>query len=193
MTAALVHMPVNPGSAKRRRIDVFLRPGDHFVGDASHRLRTLLGSCVSVTLWCERSRIGAMSHFLLASRGMGDVDAAVGLDLQQLDGRYGDEALRLMLHELARRGVEASRCQAKIFGGGNMFPAHTGGMAPAIGRRNGEAARELLQSRGIEIVSESLFGDGHRQIVFDIDSGDVWARQRAPVRPFNAPGGGGIA
>jgi len=193
MTATVLHSPADAGSGGRRRVDVFLRPGDHFVGDASHRLRTLLGSCVSVTLWCERLRIGAMSHFLLASRGTGDVDAAVGLDLQKLDGRYGDEALRLMLHELARRGVEASRCQAKIFGGGNMFPAQTGGMAPAIGRRNGEAARELLQARGIAIVSESLFGDGHRQIVFDIDSGDVWARQRAPVRPLGTPGGGVVA
>jgi len=193
MTATPQPRAADARSPRHRRVDVFLRPGDHFVGDASHRLRTLLGSCVSVTLWCERLRIGAMSHFLLASRGTGDVDTTVGLDLRQLDGRYGDEALRLMLHELARRGVEASRCQAKIFGGGNMFPAQTGGLTPAIGRRNGEAARELLQSRGIEIVSESLFGDGHRQIVFDIGSGDVWARQRAPVQPPDAPGARGIA
>jgi chemotaxis protein CheD len=166
----------------RKRVDVLLRPGDYFVGDASHRIRTVLGSCVSVTLWSQQPRVGAMSHFLLASRrgSEQDVDDVQGLDLQKLDARYGDEALRLMLHELARRKVVASRCKAKIFGGGNMFPAQNFGGGSAIGRRNGEAARNLLQAHGIEVISESLFGDGHRQIAFDIDTGDVWARQLPP-------------
>ena len=168
-----------------RRIDVFLKPGDYFVGDASHRIRTLLGSCVSVTLWSSPPRIGAMSHFLLATRNglKRNMEDVRGLDLKRLDARYGDEALRLMLHELARRNVEPSQCSAKIFGGGNMFPMQSVSGAVAIGRRNGEAARSLLQDYGIEVVSESLFGDGHRQIAFDIDTGDVWARRVALGHP----------
>ena len=43
------------------------------------------------------------------------------------------------------------------------------------------AARDLLQAHGIEIVSESLFGDGHRQIAFDVGTGHVWARQVSPA------------
>jgi chemotaxis protein CheD len=156
--------------------DVFLKPGEWFVGDASHRIRTVLGSCISTALWCPALRIGAMSHCLLPTRGRAGVGTARGLALRTLDARYGDEALQLMLHELARRGVRPAQCRAKVFGGGNMFPAHEGG----VGRRNGEAALGLLRARGIELVSESLFGDGHRQIVFDVGSGDVWARQLAP-------------
>ena len=85
-----------------------------------------------------------------------------------------------MLYELERRNVVATRCKAKIFGGGNMFPGRNRSGLDAIGRRNGEAARVLLQARGIEVVSESLFGDGHRQIAFDVGTGDVWARQLPP-------------
>ncbi len=40
-------------------IDVFLQPGEHFVGDADCRIRTLLGSCVSITLWHATRRLGA--------------------------------------------------------------------------------------------------------------------------------------
>ncbi len=164
------------------RSDVFLQPGEYFVGDASNRIRTVLGSCVSVTLWNPLLRVGAMSHFLLATRGdMRDVADVHGLELQQLDARYGDEALRLMLHELARKNVVAAQCQAKIFGGGNMFPALLQSASVPVGRRNGEAARSLLQAHGIEVVCESLFGAGHRQIAFDVDSGNVWARQLAPA------------
>jgi chemotaxis protein CheD len=46
-----------------------------------------------------------------------------------------------------------------------------------VGRRNGEAARERLAHHGIPVVKESLFGIGHRQIIFDVSKGDVWARQ----------------
>lgn len=155
----------------RPPIDVFLKPGEYFVGDAAHRIRTLLGSCVSVTLWSPQRQVGAMSHFLLAER------KRIAPDRPELDGRYGDEALRLMLDELRRFDVLPADCQAKIFGGGEMFPDRQASGFMAIGRRNGEAARGLLQAQGIEVVSESLFGTGHRQIVFEVSSGHVWSRQ----------------
>ncbi|HSI47471.1 MAG TPA: chemotaxis protein CheD [Ideonella sp.] len=163
--------PAPPRSGRQR--EVFLQPGEFFVGDAQHRIRTLLGSCVSITLWCAARRMGAMSHFLLAERGRPRRAP------ETPDGRYADEALRLMLDLLARRDVKPADCQAKIFGGGEMFPENKPSGQMGIGRRNGEAARRLLLGHGIHVASESLFGNGHRQIIFDVGSGDVWARQLA--------------
>ncbi len=160
----------------RKPIEVFLQPGEYFVGPAGYRIRTVLGSCVSVTLWSPLQRIGAMSHFLLASRGGPPGGLPIGLD-----AKYGDEALDLMLYELGRMKVQPSQCQAKIFGGGDMFPKHKTRGALAVGRRNGEAARGLLMAHDIKVISESLFGAGHRQIAFDIGSGHVWSRQVAPA------------
>jgi len=159
--------------ASHRHIDVVLQPGEFFVGDQRYVIRTLLGSCVSITLWHPVYRIGAMSHFLLPARS--------GLPASQPDGRYGDEALTLMLHELAQRNVLPSECRAKIFGGGKMFPGQIHAGQEGIGRKNGEAARDMLRARGIGIVSENLFGIGHRQIIFNVQTGDVWARQANPV------------
>ena len=153
----------------RAAIDIILQPGEYYVGDADCRIRTLLGSCVSVTLWHPAMRVGAMSHFLLAERGGGGVFA--------LDGRYGEEAMWLMLRELVRADVDPMQCEAKIFGGGDMFPRTMRSGALNVGRKNGEKARRLLRGFGFRIVSESLFGIGHRQIIFDVASGDVWARQ----------------
>lgn len=156
---------------QRDAIDLFLQPGEYFVGDAAFRVRTLLGSCVSVTLWHPRHRIGAMSHFLLARRGANRPDDGTH------DARYGEEALHLMLTEIKQMSVDIRECEAKIFGGGDMFPDQAGPGRLNVGRRNGEAARSLLQEHAIPVVSESLFGIGHRQIVFDIHTGDVWMRQ----------------
>jgi len=161
-------------------IEIFLQPGDLFVANADYQLRTILGSCVSITLWHPVARMGGMSHFLLPTRGA----VATG---QELDGRYGDEALQQMIKELKQAGVAPTGCQAKIFGGGNMFPDHQHAGAINVGQRNGEAARALLTSHGIPIVSESLFGVGHRQIIFDISKGDVWAHQVRPTRTPTEP------
>jgi chemotaxis protein CheD len=158
-------------------IDVFLLPGQHFVGDARHRIRTLLGSCVSITLWHPRERVGAMSHFLLT---MGDKDSE---DAGQLNGRYCEGALRLMLEELRQAGINPSECQAKVFGGGMMFPGIERGDSLGIGRRNGETAERLLEQHRIPVVSESLFGVGHRHIIFNVRTGDVWVRQGPPGTP----------
>jgi len=159
-------------------MDIFLAPGELFVGDASFQIRTILGSCVSITLWHPILRVGGMSHFLLPARGN-----APGPD--ELDGRYGDEALELMFRDLKAIGANPLQCQAKIFGGGNMFPGnqHARGhqeLGISVGKRNGEAARAMLKQHGIDVVTESLFGVGHRQIIFDVSKGDVWSRQ---VRP----------
>jgi chemotaxis protein CheD len=154
-------------------IDVFLQPGDLFVGDDGFRIRTILGSCVSITLWHPVKRMGGMSHFLLPTRGTPVCE-------DELDGRYGDEALHLIIRDLRQAGISPLACQAKVFGGGNMFPEHMKASAGLVGQRNGEAARQMLRSAGIQIVSESLFGSGHRQIIFDIRNGDVWSRQVKP-------------
>lgn len=154
-------------------LKVFLLPGDFHVGDERCHIRTLLGSCVSITLWHSRMRIGAMSHFVLSGRS-GE---------KQLNGRYGEDSLELMLTKLGMMGVCPQECEAKIFGGGAMFTSDGSIKLKDIGRSNGNAARAMLQIRRIPLVSESLFGTGYRKIMFDVKTGDVWMRQVS----LNAP------
>ncbi len=158
--------------------DVVLLPGDYFVGAGQFKVRTLLGSCVSITLWDPVRRVGAMCHIMLSGRRGGG----------RRDARYAEDALALMLAELAAYGVAAKDLQAKVFGGGNMFPSLVGrdGQLMAsrdgdVGRRNGEVACALLAAHGIPVVSHSLYGNGHRRIQFDLTNGDVWSRQDQPT------------
>jgi chemotaxis protein CheD len=127
-----------------------------------------------------------MSHFLLATRG-----TSTGPSAAELDARYADEALALMLRDLAELKIKPSTCQGKLFGGGNMFPEYARTEADHVGQRNGEAARALLAAHRIPILSENLFGVGHRQIIFDVSTGDVWSRQVKPKLSGDFPKVGG--
>ncbi len=152
----------------RMAAETMLQPGEWFADAAPHRVRTLLGSCIAITMWHPDRRVGAMCHFLLPSRG--------GPQGRERDARFGDEALSLMLERLGAMGVDPRQCQAKIFGGGNMFPRQFGDGVVTIGQQNGEAAHRLLDALHIEVVSQSLYGIGHRQIIFDVATGAVWVR-----------------
>ncbi len=168
-------------------IEVFLDPGEYFVGDDTFQVRTLLGSCVSITLWHPRTHFGAMCHFLLSTRpaqaqAMDRRKDSVrsGPDRRgptELDGKYADEVMQLMLRELRQNGIDPHECQAKVFGGGNMFPNRRMEDQLNVGRKNGETAKILLRSHGIPIVSEDLYGNGHREVIFNLKNGDVWIRQ----------------
>jgi chemotaxis protein CheD len=43
---------------------VFLRPGEMYLDEESAEVSTILGSCVSVSMFCRRIRIGAIWHAL---------------------------------------------------------------------------------------------------------------------------------
>lgn len=45
--------------------EVVLKPGDFYFGGGATRISTLLGSCVSMTLWHPRRKIGGMCHYML--------------------------------------------------------------------------------------------------------------------------------
>jgi len=145
--------------------EVVLNPGEFHFGGGRTRISTLLGSCVSITLWHPRQRIGGMCHFMLCGRQR---PAAA-----PLDGRYADEAFALFLERVAAAGTQATAYQAKLFGGANML-RDLAGENIDIGRRNVARARELLAMHNIALLSEHVAGSGRRKLHFDLWSGDVW-------------------
>ena len=144
---------------------VVLRPGDFHFGRGNTRISTLLGSCVSLTLWHARMRIGGMCHYMMTERTRAPNTA--------LDGRYAGEAFELFLQHVEQAGTRPSEYQAKLFGGANMFQEKDGsGMD--IGARNVEYGHRLLASRHIAVIAEHVAGSGRRKLHFDLWSGDVW-------------------
>lgn len=155
---------MNPSS---RVTELSLLPGEWYFGDASVRLRTLLGSCVAITLWHPQRLVGGMCHFMLPSRQQPG---------RQLDGKYADEAVQLLLREVARHHTRAQDYQVKLFGGGNMFPGYS--QQTNIAWSNIDAARRLLKWHQLRPSAEDLGRSGHRSVIFEISSGHVWVRHQ---------------
>ncbi|MBI5439097.1 MAG: chemotaxis protein CheD [Nitrosomonadales bacterium] len=150
--------------------EVYLLPGDFHFGDSNTRIRTVLGSCVSIAVWHPLLRIGGMSHSLLPSRGN---SGNPNLAKTPLDGHYADEAIGLLLREIGKRHTRPAEYQVKLFGGGNMFRQPLSERAFNVAGSNIEAARMLLKEGGFNIHAEHVGGSGHRRIIFDVCDGSV--------------------
>lgn len=149
--------------------DVVLNPGDFCFASEGTRIRTLLGSCVSISMWHPRLHIGGMCHYMNPSRRT----RVPG----ELSGRYADEAIELFLRELRRTHTLPHEYQVKMFGGGNQFPGSR--RAVDIPRQNIEIGLELLDHHGFEVTATHLGGTGARHILFDLTDGGVWMKHSA--------------
>jgi chemotaxis protein CheD len=174
-------------------IEIFLQPGDFYFGDKDTRIRTLLGSCVSIICWHPVKLIGGMCHYMLPTRGERRKEA--------LDGRYADEAMEMFMREIRAADTKPSEYQVKIFGAGNMFPkaGHIGCLqcsqkkadrkpgetCSKVPCRNREIAYELIQRYGFALHAEHLGGNGHRQLLFDVWSGVAWMRHVSASQPLS--------
>lgn len=154
----------------------FLLPGEFFFGDSKCHVHTVLGSCIAITLWHPRLKIGGMCHFVLPD-SMGKSTTA------KPDGRYLDGAITLFEKAVAAHGTNLTQYHAKIFGGSNMIERSSANKNILIGEKNTTAATELLYKKGITIYVAHVGETGHRRIVFDISTGDVWVRHE-PLEKF---------
>ncbi len=147
----------------------FLRPGEFHFGGPDECVSTVLGSCVSLTVWHPRLRLGGMCHYLLPHR--------CSQGGPQDGGSYADEAVALFVEAMHRFGTRPSEYQAKMFGGANMFPDIPIPAGREIGLKNIVAGRKLLEVFDIPLVGEHVGGVGHRRVLFDPASGEVWVKQ----------------
>lgn len=172
---------------KKDIVDVFLQPGDYHFGHGNTRIRTILGSCVSIIMWHPKLKIGGMCHYMLPKRASANwaqkknnVAITKGRHnaiLEQLDGRYADEAMRYFLHDIQQTNTVLSDYHVWLIGGGNMFPTHKNHLVVDVGGRNITVAHELAKKYHLRIVAEHLGGYGHRQVAFTLWDGKVWTKQ----------------
>lgn len=153
-------------------VEIFLQPGEFYFSDRDTRIRTVLGSCVSITMWHPKLLIGGMCHYMLPIRH--------GHSVKRPDGRYADDAFALLLGEICKLGTTPDEYEIKLFGGGDMFQYQSVAGQGHIGIKNAEAGRNLMRQHGLRSKAEDLGGAGHRTVIFDIWSGHVWVRQLAP-------------
>jgi len=144
-------------------------PGEWYFGQRKI-LRTLLGSCVALTLWHPERRLGGLCHYLLPER--------VRQGVTPLSGRYGDEALELLVRCMKRADTLPQDYIVQLHGGASLFSADMPSSFN-VGDRNVEQGRLLIARYGFRLHSESVGDTVARQVSIDLSTGEVQVRHGA--------------
>ena len=160
---------------------VYLQIGEAHLARSPAVLRTVLGSCVGVTLWARRLELGALCHGVLphCPRGM---QAPEGF-------RYVDFAIRKLVQELENLGALRSELEVKVFGGADVLPVHRSNSGKAtVGGQNSQSALETLRNENLTLLASDLGGPLGRTIEFNTATGEVRVRRLPRDTPIPGEG-----
>lgn len=150
--------------------DLNLQPGELYLTRTPAILRTILGSCVGVTLWSPRLGAGALCHGVLPRAPKvwpAGVDASEG-------HRYVDFSIRHLAQKFDALGVHRGEVEVKVFGGADVLPLLAErGDRPTVGSLNCQAAVEVLAEEGFRVTASDLGGTRGRRIHFHTGTGVV--------------------
>ncbi|MCD1596786.1 hypothetical protein [Rheinheimera aquimaris] len=149
--------------------EIFLQPGEFYFAEAPLCIRTLLGSCIAITMWHPKRLIGGMCHYMLPGRK---------ISRNQLNGKYADEAMLLFNEHARLYNTRLQEYQVKLFGGGSMFVKPYQDPALDVAKNNVATAHRLLAHYGLELTAQHIGHQGYRNIIFDLNTGDVWMKHR---------------
>jgi chemotaxis protein CheD len=161
----------NPDPKELERIALNINPGGWAV-ETERPITTLLGSCVAVCLYDQKSRLAGMNHFLLPTRtsSVSDDDDVI---------LAGDYSMEVLLNTMLSKGASKQRIIAKAFGGGTIVTS----ILMAIGERNSQFAKEWLEREGIPLMAQDFGGPWSRKVIFTPESGDAFCRRLPITQP----------
>lgn len=137
-------------------------------GKAPDSIVTLgLGSCVGITFYDSRTKIGGLAHIMLPECRPAPGGKKVNY------AKFADTAVPLILEELQKVGANKSRLVVKIAGGAQMFSFMGSDDRMKIGDRNVQAVKEALRKAGLRISAEDTGGSYGRSMELKLDQGTV--------------------
>lgn len=151
---------------------VNLHPGELFVAQEPTLISTILGSCVSVCLFCPKQKTGAMCHGVMPVRpDLGEEDSF----------RFVETSVRYMVEILTNGNLLCANAGlvAKIFGGADVLDVRFGPAVEArsIGAMNIKAARETLARYDVSVAVEEVGGVHGCKLFFYSHTGEVLLRR----------------
>ncbi|MCP4351914.1 MAG: chemotaxis protein CheD [Desulfobacterales bacterium] len=151
----------------------YLKAGDILVTEKPFKVSTVLGSCVSVTMFSRRFKIAAICHALMPVC----IEKASCLVSCAAPFKYVNCVVPDMVRRMQSRGVSPKEIETKLFGGSDMFgPGTDRERALSVGNLNIEAAVSAVRAENLVLKVTDVGGEFGRKIFFYTNTGEVWLK-----------------
>ncbi len=152
------------------RTTVYLQPAEFYIGEKPTKVVTVLGSCVSVTLFNKRLGIGAICHATLPV-----CRTRKGCRKYCKDAfKYTDCSIKFMLKKFRDLGIAEHEIEIKVFGGADTLASRR---ENTIGTMNVRTALETIRAKSLQIIAADVGDSFGRKLIFHTDTGDVFLKR----------------
>lgn len=151
---------------------IYLKPGGMYLATEPTVVSTVLGSCVSVTMFHPQRRIGAICHGLLpVCRENGICNCITECENGLKNMKC---SLRIMFEQFKELGIAPRELEVKVFGGAEMISATQDDTTrQSVGSKNTAITLRLLEEARVTVKSSDLGGSNGRKIYFNSYTGEV--------------------
>jgi len=129
-----------------------------------------LGSCLGVSAYDPRARVGGLLHFMLPDSRINPEKALAQPAL------FGDTGLTVFLNELFELGASCKTLRLKLAGGSKVLKQ---GEFFDIGRRNLLMAKKLLWKNNLPVLAEVTGGEVGRTLRLRMEDGRTFVKDAA--------------
>jgi len=158
----------------------FLKPSDFFLTRKPMIIKTVLGSCVAITMFCKRTETAAVCHAMLPSCEE-DNACRNGIcrdGICQQRYKYVKCVIPEMIRRFNRLNIDALELEVKLFGGADMFNSVLSSRTVYhVGTRNIIMARQIISKYELLVKNLDVGGAQGRKIFFNTQTGEVWLKR----------------
>ncbi|HNT68705.1 MAG TPA: chemotaxis protein CheD [Syntrophorhabdaceae bacterium] len=146
-------------------LNVYLKPGELHITEKPTIIATVLGSCVAVVMFNDRTNLAGMCHAMLPFNG-----GTNGHDPY----RYVDSSVAHMLKRFETQGVKRNEIKVKLFGGADvLYYIEEDKERHTVGKKNVTKALEIINSEKLNLLMSDVGGTSGRKIFFFTHTGEI--------------------
>lgn len=162
-----------------QKADFILKPGELYFTSKEEIIKTLLGSCITVTFYHSPTKLSGISHSLLPSNKFTCYSCkhcVVNCKRKKDENpyKYVSNAIAHMYKVFRLKGVPHDEIRVKLFGGAKLI--HN--FKSNIGQENIQKAHETIEQLDLVIDKEDTGGQYGRLLNFYSSSGTVIIRKK---------------
>lgn len=150
---------------------VYLHPGEICISPHPRKVITVLGSCVSVTMFNPRLRTGAICHGTLPrcrSTNKECPDPCIEAF------KFMDCAILYMLRKFRGLGIMNNEIEIKVFGGADTLASKS---SNTIGSQNIRTTLDILGKEKLRVIAADVGDSFGRKLIFYTHTGDVYLKR----------------
>jgi len=128
-----------------------------------------LGSCIGITIWDPKVRVGGMLHYMLPDSTLSPDKA------KERPAMFADTGVPMLFRSAYELGAAKKRLIIKLAGGSSLLDDNG---TFNIGKRNYVMLRKIFWKNGILIDSEHIRGSFSRTLRMNVGTGRVTVKIR---------------